>query len=54
MALRQQAPRLPVLLISGYGGALLASRADAAGVTRVLTKPLRRDELAQALADLLS
>jgi CheY-like chemotaxis protein len=54
MALRQQAPRLPVLLISGYGGALLASRAEAAGVTRVLTKPLRRAELAQALADLLS
>jgi signal transduction histidine kinase len=52
-ALRQQLPQLPVLLISGYGGALLASRAAAAGVSRVLTKPLQRVELAQALADVL-
>jgi len=52
-ALRQQAPQLPVLLISGYGGALLASRAAAAGVTRVLAKPLQRAELARALAELL-
>ncbi len=52
-ALRQQAPQLPVLLVSGYGGALLASRATAAGVTRVLTKPLQRAELARALAELL-
>jgi CheY-like chemotaxis protein len=51
--LRQQLPQLPVLLISGYGGALLASRATAAGVTRVLAKPLQRAELAQALAELL-
>jgi signal transduction histidine kinase len=50
---RQQAPQLPVLLISGYGGALLASRAAAAGVTRVLAKPLQRVELAHALAELL-
>jgi signal transduction histidine kinase len=52
-ALRQHAPHLPVLLISGYGGALLASRAATAGVTRVLTKPLRRADLARALAELL-
>jgi signal transduction histidine kinase len=52
-ALRQQLPQLPVLLISGYGGALLASRATAVGVTRLLAKPLQRAELAQALADLL-
>jgi signal transduction histidine kinase len=52
-ALRQQAPQIPVLLVSGYGGALLASRAAAAGVTRVLTKPLQRAELARALAELL-
>jgi CheY-like chemotaxis protein len=52
-ALRQQLPELPVLLISGYGGALLASRGTAAGVTRVLAKPLKRAEVAQALADLL-
>ncbi len=52
-ALRICAPDLPVLLISGYGGALLASRAAAAGVTRVLSKPLRRTELARALSELL-
>jgi len=52
-ALRAYAPHLPVLLISGYGGELLTSRAAAAGVTRVLAKPLQRAELARALADLL-
>ena len=52
-ALRQNAPQLPVLLVSGYGGALLASRAAGAGVTRVLAKPLQRAELARALAELL-
>jgi len=52
-ALRVHLPHLPVLLVSGYGGALLASRAATAGVTRVLTKPLQRAELARALAELL-
>jgi signal transduction histidine kinase len=52
-ALRAHAPGLPVLLVSGYGGALLARRATAAGVTRVMSKPLRRAELARALAELL-
>ena len=51
--LRSFAPALPVLLVSGYGGALLAQRAAEAGVSRVLAKPLQRAELAQALADLL-
>ena len=52
-AMRQFAPQLPVLLVSGYGGALLAARAAAAGVTRVLAKPLQRAELARALAEVL-
>ena len=52
-ALRQHAPHLPVLLVSGYGGALLAQRAAAAGVTRLLAKPLQRADLARALAELL-
>jgi len=52
-ALRQHAPHLPVLLVSGYGGALLAQRASAAGVNRVLAKPLQRARLAEALAELL-
>ena len=52
-ALREHAPQLPVLLVSGYGGALLAPRAAAAGVTRVLAKPLQRANLARALGELL-
>lgn len=51
--LRTARPDLPVLLVTGYGGALLASRAAEAGVTRLLTKPLQRAELARALAELL-
>jgi len=46
-------PGLPVLLVSGHGGALLAQRAAEAGVARVLGKPLRRAELAEALSDLI-
>ncbi|NMM77463.1 hypothetical protein B2J89_12300 [Acidovorax sp. SRB_24] len=52
-ALRAHAPGLPVLLLSGYGGASLARRATAAGVARVLAKPLQRADLARALVDLL-
>ena len=52
-ALRTFEPRLPVLLVSGFGGALLAHRAREAGVSRVLSKPLQRADLAAALADLL-
>ena len=47
------APQIPVLMISGYGGALLASRAAAVGIRRILNKPLQRTELALALAALL-
>jgi signal transduction histidine kinase/ActR/RegA family two-component response regulator len=52
-ALRPLAPRVPVLLLSGYGGALLAQHASAAGVNRVLAKPVQRAGLAQALAEVL-
>ncbi|WP_066265679.1 ATP-binding protein [Hydrogenophaga palleronii] len=52
--LREHAPDLPVLLVSGYGGARLARRASRAGVTRVLMKPLRRAELARTLAEMLT
>lgn len=51
--LRVLAPLMPILLVSGYGGALLAQRALAQGVTRVLAKPVRRAELSQVLAELL-
>ena len=52
-AVRDQGFDIPVLLVSGYGGAQLAQRAAVAGVSRVLTKPLQRAELAGALAELL-
>lgn len=52
--IRKVLPDLPVLLLTGYGGALLASRAAEAGVSRVLNKPIRRAELAQALAAALA
>jgi CheY-like chemotaxis protein len=52
-SLRQDFPHLPVLLVSGYGGAMLASRAAAAGATGVLSKPVRRAELATALRAVL-
>lgn len=48
--LREFAPGLPVLLLSGYGGPQLAQRAAEAGVRQVLAKPLRQDELARAVA----
>ena len=52
-AVHRAAPGLPVLLVSGYGGALIARRAAEAGVSRVLAKPLQRVELAEAMAAVL-
>jgi signal transduction histidine kinase len=52
-ALNAFAPKVPVLVVSGYGGAMLASRAIAAGAKRVLVKPLCRADLACALAEVL-
>jgi FixJ family two-component response regulator len=52
-SIRLRALRMPVLLVSGYGGALLASRSLAAGVNRVLAKPVQRVEMANALEELL-
>ena len=48
--LRSLRPELPVLLMSGFGGAQLQQRATAAGIRRVLSKPLERTELARAIA----
>ncbi len=50
---RRLRPQLPVLLLSGWGGADLAERAAAAGIAQCLTKPLRRAELARAVAQAL-
>lgn len=52
--LRARGIHLPVLLLSGYGGSLLAQRAAEAGVTTVLGKPAQRAEVARALAQMLA
>lgn len=44
---------LPILLVSGYGGPQLVQRARAAGIRRVLAKPLQSAELARNLAEVL-
>ena len=44
---------LPILIMTGHGGAQLAQRAAAVGVKEVLGKPLRGNELAEAIARVL-
>jgi PAS domain S-box-containing protein len=43
-------PDIPIILMSGHGGATLAHRAAAIGVKEVLHKPLQREDLADSLA----
>ena len=43
-------PQIPIILMSGYGGAQLTNRAAEIGVTEVLRKPLHRRDLAESLA----
>jgi PAS domain S-box-containing protein len=43
-------PDIPIILMSGHGGAQLAERAAAIGVNEVLHKPLMRSDLAASLA----
>jgi signal transduction histidine kinase len=45
---------LPVVLVSGYVGSRVTERAAAAGVTQILQKPVRLQELAAALARALA
>jgi FixJ family two-component response regulator len=47
-------PDIPIILMSGHGGAALAQRAAAIGVKEVLHKPLQRVDLAEALAHAVS
>jgi signal transduction histidine kinase/CheY-like chemotaxis protein len=51
--LRRLQPGLPAILMSGYGGPALQAEADAAGVLRVLAKPLTQSDLAEALASVV-
>lgn len=43
-------PNVPIILMSGHGGAALALRAQTIGVKEVLHKPLQRIDLAESLA----
>jgi CheY-like chemotaxis protein len=45
---------LPIILVSGYIGPMMAERAQAAGVDEILKKPVQSRELAAALARVLS
>jgi PAS domain S-box-containing protein len=46
-------PTLPIILMSGHGGAQLAQRAAAVGAKEVLRKPLQGRDLAESLARVL-
>ncbi len=45
--------QLPVILLTGQGGPMLAARAAELGIRHILRKPLDRQELADALSRLL-
>jgi len=51
--IRQLRPAIPIILMSGYGGAQLTNRAAEIGVNEVLRKPLHRRDLAESLARVL-
>jgi signal transduction histidine kinase/CheY-like chemotaxis protein len=53
LRIHQIRPALPVVLITGYGGAGFELRATQAGVARVLRKPYRLDDIAEALDGVL-
>jgi DNA-binding NtrC family response regulator len=50
---RQIQPTLPVILMSGNGGAQLKQKAAAIGVNEMLRKPLQSRDLAESLARVL-
>jgi len=54
LELRKMNPTIPVVIASGYGGVGFEARALSAGVNRVLKKPYRMTEIAEALASLLA
>jgi CheY-like chemotaxis protein len=51
--MRRIRPDVPIILMSGHGGALLANRAAGIGVNEVLHKPLQRIDLAESFARIL-
>jgi PAS domain S-box-containing protein len=51
--IRQIQPGVPIILMSGHGGAQLVQRAAAVGAREVLRKPLQGRDLAESLARVL-
>ena len=51
--IRRIAPDVPIILMSGHGGAQLTQKALAVGAQEVLHKPLQRRDLAESLARVL-
>jgi CheY-like chemotaxis protein len=49
-ALRRLRDDVPIVLMSGYTGPLLIQEALAAGIDRILMKPLELESLAQTIA----
>ena len=49
-AAQAESRRCPIVIASGYGGAGFETRALSAGVNRVLKKPYRMSDIAEALA----
>ncbi|HEX4326771.1 MAG TPA: ATP-binding protein [Burkholderiales bacterium] len=52
--LRRHRADLPIVLVSGYIGPMMAERAAAAGIAEILKKPVQSRELASALARALA
>ena len=50
---RRLRPGIPIILMSGHGGSVLATRAATIGVNEVLRKPLQGGDLAESLARVL-
>jgi CheY-like chemotaxis protein len=51
--MRKLRPDIPIILMSGYSGPLLAERAATAGINDLLKKPLQSRDIAASLAKVL-
>ncbi len=51
--IRLRRPDIPILLCTGFGGAVDEAAAKSVGIARVINKPFKRAELSEAVASLL-
>ncbi len=51
--IRAQRREIPIILCTGFGGAVDATAAKSIGITRVINKPFQRHELAEAVEEAL-